>query len=137
MDKSKMHGKIILKRGKDQSLLRFHPWVFSGAVAKIEGDPQNGDTVEVYSSDRNLLGKGHFQKGSIIVRMLVWDNSDIDETFWQKRIQAAYTQRLKTLVSLNEGMTNCFRLVHGEGDYLPGLIVDIYDRVAVMQTHSA
>ncbi|MBQ4198124.1 MAG: class I SAM-dependent rRNA methyltransferase, partial [Bacteroidales bacterium] len=60
-----MHGKIILKRGKDQSLLRFHPWVFSGAVAKIEGDPQNGDTVEVYSSDRNLLGKGHFQKGSI------------------------------------------------------------------------
>lgn len=137
MDKRKMHGKIILKRGKDQSLLRFHPWVFSGAVAKIEGDPQNGDTVEVYSSDRNLLGKGHFQKGSIMVRMLVWDNSDIDETFWQKRIQAAYTQRLKTLVSLNEGMTNCFRLVHGEGDYLPGLIVDIYDRVAVMQTHSA
>lgn len=137
MDKRKMHGKIILKRGKDQSLLRFHPWVFSGAVAKIEGDPQNGDTVEVYSSDRNLLGKGHFQKGSIMVRMLVWDNSEIDETFWQKRIQAAYTQRLKTLVSLNEGMTNCFRLVHGEGDYLPGLIVDIYDRVAVMQTHSA
>ncbi|MBR5074997.1 MAG: class I SAM-dependent rRNA methyltransferase [Bacteroidales bacterium] len=132
-----MEKKVILKRGKDQSLQRFHPWVFSGAVAKTEGDPQNGDTVEVFSSDHQLLGKGHFQKGSIMVRMLVWDDSDIDESFWQNRIQAAYSQRKTTLVSVNEGMTDCFRLVHGEGDYLPGLIIDIYGRIAVMQTHSA
>ena len=132
-----MEKKVILKKGKDQSLQRFHPWVFSGAVAKTEGDPQNGDTVEVFSSDHKLLGKGHFQKGSIMVRMLVWDDSDIDESFWQNRIQAAYSQRQTTLVSVNEGMTDCFRLVHGEGDYLPGLIIDIYGRIAVMQTHSA
>ncbi|MBR5398967.1 MAG: class I SAM-dependent rRNA methyltransferase [Bacteroidales bacterium] len=132
-----MEKKVILKKGKDQSLQRFHPWVFSGAVAKTEGDPQNGDTVKVFSSDRTLLGKGHFQKGSIMVRMLVWDDSDIDESFWQNRIQAAYSQRQTTLVSVNEGMTDCFRLVHGEGDYLPGLIIDIYGGIAVMQTHSA
>ncbi|MBR6466514.1 MAG: class I SAM-dependent rRNA methyltransferase [Bacteroidales bacterium] len=132
-----MEKKVILKKGKDQSLQRFHPWVFSGAVAKTEGDPQNGDTVEVCSSDHKLLGKGHFQKGSIMVRMLVWDDSDIDESFWQNRIRAAYSQRQTTLVSVNEGMTDCFRLVHGEGDYLPGLIIDIYGRIAVMQTHSA
>ena len=132
-----MEKKVILKKGKDQSLQRFHPWVFSGAVAKTEGDPQNGETVEVCSSDHQLLGKGHFQKGSIMVRMLVWDDSDIDESFWQNRIQAAYSQRQTTLVSVNEGMTDCFRLVHGEGDYLPGLIIDIYGRIAVMQTHSA
>lgn len=128
---------VILKKGKDQSLQRFHPWVFSGAVAKILGDPENGDLVKVLSSDGTLIGKGHFQRGSIMVRMLVWDDSSIDDAFWQFRIQAAYTQRLKTLVSLNEGMTDCFRLVHGEGDYLPGLVVDIYGKVAVMQTHSA
>ena len=137
MDNKTLNGKVILKKGKDQSLQRFHPWVFSGAVAKIEGDPQNGDIVKVHSYDGTLLGKGHFQKGSIMVRMLVWDDSAIDASFWQNRIQAAYTQRLKTLVSLSEGMTDCFRLVHGEGDYLPGLIVDIYGKVAVMQTHSA
>ena len=137
MDNKTINGTIILKKGKDQSLQRFHPWVFSGAVAKIEGDPQNGDIVRVQSFDGTLLGKGHFQRGSIMVRMLVWDNSAIDDAFWQNRIQAAYTQRLNTLVSLGEGMTDCFRLVHGEGDYLPGLIVDIYGKVAVMQTHSA
>ena len=137
MDNKTLNGKVILKKGKDQSLQRFHPWVFSGAVAKIEGDPQNGDIVKVHSYDGTLLGKGHFQRGSIMVRMLVWDDSAIDASFWQNRIQAAYTQRLKTLVSLSEGMTDCFRLVHGEGDYLPGLIVDIYGKVAVMQTHSA
>jgi len=132
-----MNGKIILKRGKDQSLLRFHPWVFSGAVARIEGDPQNGDLVDVFSSDRTLLGRGHFQKGSIMVRMLVWDDSEIDSEFWFSRIDAAYRQRQATLVSLKDGSTDCYRLVHGEGDYLPGLIVDIYGKVAVMQTHSA
>ena len=75
MDKNNRRGKIILKRGKDQSLLRFHPWVFSGAVAKIEGAPHNGDIVDVFSAERALLGRGHFQKGSIMVRMLVWDDS--------------------------------------------------------------
>lgn len=128
---------IVLRKGKEGSLQRFHPWVFSGAVSKILGDPENGDTVKVFSSDGSLLGKGHFQKGSIMVRMLVWDDSDIDESFWQNRIQAAYSQRLTTLVSVKEGMTDCYRLVHGEGDYLPGLIIDIYGRIAVMQTHSA
>ena len=137
MDKNNRRGKIILKRGKDQSLLRFHPWVFSGAVAKIEGEPQNGDVVDVFSAERALLGRGHFQKGSIMVRMLVWDDSEIDSHLWESRIKAALSERQSSLTSLSDGSTNCYRLVHGEGDYLPGLIVDIYGKVAVMQTHSA
>ena len=137
MDKKSSIGKIFLRRGKDQSLLRLHPWVFSGAVAKVEGNPENGDLVEVYSATGQLLGKGHFQKGSIMVRMLLWDDSDIDADFWLTSIQRAYNQRKETLVSLRAGTTDCYRLIHGEGDFLPGLIVDIYGSVAVMQTHSA
>ena len=132
-----MESKVILKKGKDQSLLRFHPWVFSGAVAKILGDPENGDLVKVLSSDGTLLGKGHFQKGSIMVRMLVWDDSAIDTDLFTSRISKALRLRQAAIPSIKEGMTDCYRLVHGEGDYLPGLIVDIYGRIAVMQTHSA
>ncbi len=137
MDKKTSNGRIYLKKGKDQSLLRCHPWVFSGAVAKIEGEPENGDIVEVFSSEKNLLGKGHFQKGSIMVRMLVWDDSQINSAFWLASIQRAFNQRTATLAGLKDGTTDCYRLVHGEGDFLPGLIVDIYKNVAVMQTHSA
>ena len=132
-----MESKVILKKGKEQSLLRFHPWVFSGAVAKIVGDPENGDIVRVMSSDSILLGKGHFQKGSIMVRMLVWDDSAIDTDLFTSRISKALRLRQSAIPSIKEGMTDCYRLVHGEGDYLPGLIVDIYGRIAVMQTHSA
>ena len=132
-----MESKVILKKGKDQSLMRFHPWVFSGAVAKILGDPENGDIVRVMSSGSILLGKGHFQKGSIMVRMLVWDNSAIDTDLYISRISKALRLRQAAIPSIKEGMTDCYRLVHGEGDYLPGLIVDIYGRIAVMQTHSA
>ena len=128
---------VILRKGKEGSLQRFHPWVFSGAVAKIAGEPENGDLVRVLSSDGTLLGKGHFQKGSIMVRMLVWDDSEPDVTFFVSRISRALELRKAALPSLADGKTDCFRLVHGEGDYLPGLIVDIYGRIAVMQTHSA
>lgn len=128
---------VVLRKGKEGSLQRFHPWVFSGAVSKILGNPENGELVRVLSSDGTLLGKGHFQKGSIMVRMLVWDDSEPDVTFFISRISRALELRKAALPSLADGSTNCFRLVHGEGDYLPGLIVDIYGRIAVMQTHSA
>lgn len=129
--------KIIIRKGKEQSLLRFHPWVFSGAVAKEIGKPENGDIVEVLSFSGSFIGKGHYQKGSIMVRMLTWDASEIDQQFWYERLTAAYMQRQAMLVSLKNGTTDCYRLVHGEGDYLPGLIIDIYGGVAVLQTHSA
>ncbi|MBP5230005.1 MAG: class I SAM-dependent rRNA methyltransferase [Bacteroidales bacterium] len=129
--------KIFLKKGKDQSLLRFHPWVFSGAVDKTSGNPQNGEVVDVYSKEKTFLGRGHYQEGSIMVRMLTWKKEEIDREFWKERLTSAYLLREKMLPQLKEGTTDCFRLVHGEGDYLPGLIVDIYKDTAVMQTHSA
>ena len=128
---------VILKKGKDQSLQRFHPWVFSGAVAKILGDPENGDLVKVLSSDGTLIGKGHFQRGSIMVRMLVWDDSTPDLGFFKDRISKALSLRASSNPEIKAGSTDCYRLVHGEGDFLPGLIVDIYGKTAVLQTHSA
>ena len=137
--------RIILKRGKDQSLRRFHPWVFSGAIAKITGSPADGDVVSVYSSDNEFLGKGHYQNGSIMVRILSFVPIEINEEFWFSALQKAYDMR-KSLALINScivkesgahEMTTCYRLVHGEGDFLPGLIIDIYGAVAVIQAHSA
>ena len=126
---------ITLKRGKEESLLRFHPWVFSGAVASQPANLEEGDIVEVHSSDGRLIGIGHYQIGSIVVRILEFGRSrEIDCNFFAERIGAAFNLR-KTLKLIRQD-NNAYRLVHGEGDFLPGLIVDIYGNTAVVQAHS-
>ncbi len=127
--------KIILTSGKDHSLKRFHPWVFSGAIKKITGEVKEGDIVEVYSSQQELLGMGHFQIGSIAVRMFSFTQVVPDFAFWKSKIQAAYN--LRTQLNLtNNPDTNCYRLCFGEGDGLPGFVIDVYNGTAVFQTHS-
>lgn len=126
---------ITLKPKKEESLLRFHPWVFSGAIQKMDGKPQEGDLVRVVDSRGDFLAVGHCQIGSIAVRILSFENEKIDAAFWSKKIENAY--RLRDVVGLvNPPENNTYRLVHGEGDQLPGLIVDVYDDTAVMQAHS-
>ena len=125
---------IKLKKGKEDSLLRFHPWVFSGAVESTPTDIEEGDIVKVVSNDNRFIGVGHFQIGSIAVRILSFEDTSIDLTFFEERLSAAYDLR-KTL-NLIRHDNNPFRLVHGEGDFLPGLIVDVYGNTAVVQAHS-
>lgn len=128
-------AKAILKKGREESLLRFHPWVFSGAIAQYIGKVAEGDVIAVYASDGSLLGCGHYQVGSIAVRMLSFTSDHIDDdSFWVERISAAL--RVRKACGLPSEKTTCYRLVHGEGDALPGLIVDWYDGVCVMQAHS-
>jgi 23S rRNA (cytosine1962-C5)-methyltransferase len=129
-------NKLYLKPRKEESLLRFHPWVFSGAVAKMTGTPQEGETVEVYSAENKFLGVGHYRTGTIVVRILSFSQTHIDKTFWTERIRAAYKMR-QSLGLTDAAKNNIYRLVHGEGDMLPGLIVDIYGKTAVVQAHSA
>ena len=125
---------VTLKRGKEESLERFHPWVFSGAIAAADDTIEEGDLVTVYSHDGTLIGNGHSQIGSIAVRMLTFDDTAIDEAFFEKRLNDAY--RMRQSLGLMREDNNAFRLVHGEGDFLPGLVVDIYGPTAVMQAHS-
>ncbi|MDE7389138.1 MAG: class I SAM-dependent rRNA methyltransferase [Muribaculaceae bacterium] len=126
---------IKLKRGRDESLLRFHPWVFSGAVATYPDKIDEGDVVEVHSADGRLIGIGHYQIGSIVVRMLRFGSADpIDKTFFTDRLTAAFS--LRRTLNLIRHDNNAYRLVHGEGDFLPGLVVDIYGDTAVVQAHS-
>ena len=128
--------KIILKPRREESLLRFHPWVFSGAVAQIVGHPAEGDLVGVYSSDGRFLASGHYQVGSIAVRILSFDADPTKADFWELMLERAL--RLRQACGLADSeQTTCYRLVHGEGDGLPGLIIDYYDGVCVMQAHSA
>lgn len=126
--------EIILNKGKESSLLRFHPWVFSGAIKKITGNPSEGDIVKVYSNNGDFLAIGHYQIGSIAVRALSFKDEKIDDNFWFKKIEQAYF--LRESLGLISDNTNCYRLVHGEGDFLPGLIIDIYKDTAVVQAHS-
>ena len=129
--------KIILKRGREESLRRFHPWVFSGAIAEIQGNPAEGDMVSVHSSDGGILAYGHYQIGSIAVRVLSFDDSALHPDFWEVMLSRALQMRISCgLHSESPSSTNCYRLVHGEGDNLPGLIIDYYDGVCVMQAHS-
>ena len=129
-------AKIYLKKGREESLLRFHPWVFSGAVAQIVGNPAEGDIVGVYGSDGKFLASGHYQIGSIAVRILSFDSDVLAPGFWEEMISRALAVRVAAGLASGEGNTNCYRLVHGEGDNLPGLIIDYYDGVCVMQAHS-
>ena len=130
---------VHLKKGKEESLGRFHPWVFSGAIHHIDGTPEEGDVVRVVSAEGRFRAVGHIQIGSIAVRVLSFEDIAIDRTFWKQRLCAAYDVRKSIFPQWskdNGQLTNAFRLVHGEGDGLPGLVVDVYDRTAVMQAHS-
>ena len=127
--------QLFLKPNKENSIKRFHPWIFSGAIAKMSGTPHEGELVEVYSHEKEFLAIGHYQKSSIAVRILTFINEPIKQAFWNKRIASAVAFR-KQLGLIDNPETNCFRLIHGEGDNLPGLIIDFYNGVAVMQMHS-
>lgn len=128
--------RIILKKGREESIERFHPWVFSGAIAQIVGKPAEGDLVDVYASDGRFLACGHYQIGSIAVRILSFDSPVLAPDFWEVMLSRALAERVACGLALPGGDTNCYRLVHGEGDNLPGLVVDYYDGVCVMQAHS-
>ena len=127
--------KIILRKGREDSLRRFHPWVFSGAIAEIQGNPAEGDMVAVHASDGSLMAYGHYQIGSIAVRVLSFDDSVLRPDFFEVMLSRALQVRVACGLDGSEN-TNCYRLVHGEGDNLPGLIIDHYDGVCVLQAHS-
>ena len=129
-------NRLILKKGRDSSIRRFHPWLFSGAIARIDGDPDDGEVIGILSHDGELLGYGHYQIGSIAVRILSFGSDDISASFWRDKLKKAYDARLSSGI-IDIGRTNCYRLVHGEGDSIPGLIIDYYNGIAVMQAHSA
>ena len=139
-----IYKTIRLKKGKESSLLRFHPWVFSGAIENIEEGIEEGDTVRVVAHDGTFLAVGHYQIGSIAVRVLSFEDIIIDGGFWRERLQKAYEVRKAIGVirkpaavsGMSENINTTYRLVHGEGDNLPGLVIDIYDDTAVMQAHS-
>ena len=128
------YKKITLKRGKEESLKRFHPWIFSGAIARMDESIEEGDLVSVYTSTGDFIAVGHFQIGSIAVRILDFAEREIGKDFFVERLRRAYDMR--QALGLIRPDNNAFRLVHGEGDFLPGLVVDIYDRTAVVQAHS-
>ena len=129
------YKKVFLKSGKEESLKRFHPWVFSGAIAKVEGEPEEGEIVDVYTSKKEFIACGHFQIGSIAVRVLTFRQEEICFNFWKRRLEVALDLR-RSLGLVDNPENNTYRLVHGEGDNLPGLIIDVYGQTAVMQAHS-
>ena len=130
-----MSRLVILRKGKEESLKRFHPWIFSGAVHHIEGEPAEGDIVEVLNSEGKFIALGHWRIGSIAVRVLTFKRQEIDAEFWKKRLASALDVR-RSIGVAGTDYNNMYRLVHGEGDNLPGLIIDIYGKNAVMQAHS-
>lgn len=130
------YKKVYLKPGKEESLKRFHPWVFSGAIARIEGEPEEGEIVDVFTSKKEFIACGHYQVGSIAVRVLTFTQQEIDRDFWRQKLQVAKDLRV-ALGLIGTPENNTYRLVHGEGDNLPGLIIDVYDHTAVVQAHSA
>ena len=130
------YKKVYLKPGKEESLKRFHPWVFSGAIARVEGEPEEGEIVDVYTSKKEFIACGHFQIGSIAVRVLSFRQEEISHDFWKHRLEVALDLR-RSLGLVDNLENNTYRLVHGEGDNLPGLIIDVYGQTAVMQAHSA
>ena len=138
----KEYIKVIVGSGKDQSLRRFHPWVFSGAIKKIKNAdgkgevvPEEGDIVEVYDNKDEYLGTGHYQIGSIAIRIFSFVKMNPDANFWQQKIKLAYDYR-KQLGLIDNANTNVYRLIFAEGDGLPGLVIDWYNGTAVIQTHS-
>ena len=130
-----MYKNIYLKRGKDESLKRFHPWIFSGAINKMDEGIAEGDIVKVFSHKGDFMAVGHYQKGTIAVRVLSFEDIAIDDAFWETRIASAFNMR-KSIGIADNPANNTYRLVHGEGDYLPGLVIDCYGPTAVVQAHS-
>jgi 23S rRNA (cytosine1962-C5)-methyltransferase len=130
-----MSIKIFLKPGKEKSLNRFHLWVFSGAIQYKEGNPEDGDVVEVLTSDKKFIARGHYQDGSIMVRILTFKDEPINIEFWVRRLTEAVALR-KAIGLLGDKNTNVFRVFHGEGDHCPGLVIDNYNNTLVVQTHS-
>ncbi len=131
-----METKLVLKSGKDLSVLRRHPWIFSGAIKKIYGNPTEGDLIKVYNNKDELIAVGHYQPSSIAVRILEFTDIEIDDSYWSDRISNAWSMREK-LGLTNSAETNVYRLVNAEGDNLPGLIIDYYNKHLVIQMHSA
>lgn len=129
-------SRVNLKKGKEQSVRRYHPWVFSGAIARVDGTPAEGDPVEVLASDGTYLATGHWSPGSIAVRIFSFEKCLPDINFFRKKLEDAVQCRIGTGIT-GKSDTNVWRLVHGEGDGLPGLVVDIYGNTAVMQSHTA
>jgi Predicted SAM-dependent methyltransferases len=129
------YKKVYLKSGKEESLKRFHPWIFSGAISRFEGEPEEGEIVDVYTSKKEFIALGHFQVGSIAVRVLSFKQEEVNHDFWVKKFEVAYDLR-KGIGLAGNPTNNTYRLVHGEGDNLPGLIIDVYAKTAVMQAHS-
>ena len=125
---------IFLKRGKEDSLRRFHPWIFSGAIHHMSEEPEEGELVEVFTSENEYIATGHYQIGSIMVRVLTFEHEPIDQSFYEKKLSIAKDVRHR--IGVIGGNNNTYRLVHGEGDNLPGLVIDIYGNTAVMQAHS-
>lgn len=132
MDK---YRKVYLRKGKEQSLDRFHPWVFSGAIAHVDDGVDEGEVVNVFSSDGRFIAVGHYQIGSISVRVLSFDDCDIDSKFWSASLKGALEMRI-ALGLADSSAGDTYRLVHGEGDFLPGLVIDVYGKTAVMQAYS-
>lgn len=130
------YKRVYLKPGKEESLKRFHPWVFSGAISRVEGEPEEGEIVDVFTSDKQFIACGHFQIGSIAVRVLSFSQETIGKEFWVRRLSTAKDVRV-ALGLIGNPQNNTYRLVHGEGDNLPGLVIDVYGKTAVMQAHSA
>lgn len=127
--------KIQLKAHRDEAVRRFHPWIFSGAIHRVDGQPEDGDIVEVFDKSGEWIATGHYQQSSICVRIISFDYQPIDQEFWIRKIENAYNYRTKIGIAEAKN-TNCYRLVHAEGDGLPGLIIDVYGKTAVMQCHS-
>ena len=133
-----MRAEIYLRRGKEESLLRRHPWIFSGAIERVksDGELREGEVVDVFTRSGDFIARGHYQIGSIAVRVLTFEEEEqIDQPWWNHRIAVAMDVRRALSLTDNE-QTNCYRLVHGEGDSLPGLVIDIYGSTAVVQCHS-
>ncbi|MBO7489062.1 MAG: class I SAM-dependent rRNA methyltransferase [Bacteroidales bacterium] len=128
--------RLILAAGKEKALLRRHPWIFSGAVKRIVGEPKEGDWVDVVSSDGNWMAVGQYQNESIICKVLSFDTQNIDNAFFEQRLKSAIDYRKRLGFFDKDNQTNVFRLINGEGDFLPGLICDWYNGVLVMQAHS-
>lgn len=131
----KNYKQIFLKKGKQESLLRNHPWVFSGAIARVSAPIEEGEIVDVFTAEGDFIARGHSQVGSIAVRVLTFEQEQIDQKWWNSRIASALEVR-QSLGLIDNPQTTCYRLVHGEGDNLPGLVVDVYGSTAVVQCHS-
>ncbi len=130
-----MYKKLVLKKGKEKSLLNFHPWVFSGAVASDVSEIADGETVEIFSAEKKYLATAHFNNGSIIARIISFEQGEINYEFWKEKFTGAFELRQR-LGFINNKSTNAFRLINAEGDGMPGLIIDVYDQTAVIQAHT-